>query len=49
MLYHQAAVHAAVGDQVEALRLVSVALEMNPYFHPTQAAEARVLREWLDL
>jgi hypothetical protein len=51
MFYHQAAVHAAAGagDEVRALRLVTVALETNPYFHPTQDPEPQVLIEPLDL
>ena len=47
VLYHAAAIAAATGDHDGARQLVDRALARNPHFHPTEAGEARELRDRL--
>jgi tetratricopeptide (TPR) repeat protein len=45
LYYHVGAIQLGLGDTVQARRSYATALEINPYWHPTQPA---AVRAWLD-
>lgn len=47
LFYHASAIAAAGGEFDQAARLVDRALDINPWFHPTEAEAARSLQERL--
>jgi hypothetical protein len=47
LFYHAAMIDRALGDTASARARLETALAINPYWHPTQPAEARALLDTL--
>jgi hypothetical protein len=47
LFYHAGMIARALGDSVAARARLDTALAINPYWHPTQPAEARALLDSL--
>ena len=48
LFYHAGMIHRAMGHDGEARTYLGRALEVNPYWHPFQPAEARAVLDSLD-